>query len=329
MRNRKIWGIIACTTLMVVIVIAFVGYVWNNIGFHSRNEENTAVIGADDEADTIYYRGKKYQYNSDLMNVLFLGIDTSGEIRLQDMPGLAGQSDCILILSIDRAKENVRILQVSRDTMTDVDLFDVSGNYLMSIQAQVATQYAYGNGDKSSCWAAKKTISELLYSLPIDAYISMNLEGIAVANDAVGGVTLTMTEDATEIDSSFQKGKTVTLTGKQAEAFVRYRDTDVSGSNQNRMERQMQYLPSLIEAARRTVGSKQNYYETFYNLLEPYIVTDLTADQMNQLAAYDFLENKVETVPGTLQAGEEHDEFYVDDDMLYDLIIDMFYQEIN
>ena len=58
-------------------------------------------------------------------------------------------------------------------------------------------------------------------------------------------------------------------------------------------------------------------------------MTDLSADQMNQLASYDFLENEVETVPGTLQAGTEHDEFYVDEDALYELILDMFYEEIE
>ncbi|MCD8355072.1 MAG: LCP family protein [Clostridia bacterium] len=327
--HTKIVGTAICITLMAVIVIVFAGYLMKNIGFPSSVEENRALYEIADDTDTIYYRGKTYRYNSDLMNVLFLGIDTSDEITLQDMPGLAGQSDCIFILSANRKEETVHLLQISRDTMTEVDLFDVSGNYLTSIQAQIATQYAYGNGEQSSCWAAKKTISELLYSLPIDAYISMNLEGISKMNDAVGGVTLTLTQDATEIDSSFRKGNTVTLNGEQAEAFVRYRDINVSGSNQDRMERQMQYLPALLQAARNAVGSSGDYYKTFYHVLEPYTVTDLSAEQMNQLAAYDFLENEVETVPGTLQAGTEYDEFYVDDNELYALIIDLFYQEVN
>lgn len=327
MKNRKIIGITVCIVLMLAIVIALAGYIWYHMDIVSAQEDDSGTMQSDQE-DVVYYQGKEYRYNSDLVNVLFLGIDTSEEVTLQEMPGTAGQSDSILLLSMNKKEHTVRILQVSRDTMTEIDLLDVSGNYVTSIEAQVATQYAYGNGEKSSCWAAKKTISELLYSLPIDAYLSMNLEGISIINDAVGGVTLTLSEDATKIDDSFQKGKTVTLTGKQAEAFVRHRDTAVSGSNQNRMDRQMQYLPALLKAIRNKVGNSGDYYQTFYSLLEPYTVTDLSADQINELASCD-LDDDVETVPGTLQAGEEHDEFYVDDDALYALIIDMFYQEIR
>ena len=326
--RKKIIAIAVCVALVVAIVAILAAYLLKNVGTGKSDISSSTQSEMAGDADTVYYQGKTYRYNSDLMNVLFLGIDTSEEVTLQDMPGLAGQSDCILILSADKNEQTIRLLQVSRDTMTDIDLFDVSGDYLISIETQVATQYAYGNGEKSSCWAAKKTISELLYGLQIDGYLSMNLEGISKINDAVGGVTLTLEQDATEIDSSFQKGKTVTLTGEQAEAFVRYRDINISGSNQDRMARQMQYLPALLQAAKEYVGSG-DYYQTFYHIVEPYTVTDLSADQMNQLALYDFLENEVETVPGTLQAGTEHDEFYVDEDALYELILDMFYEEIE
>lgn len=340
-RQKKKMGIALCILLIGAILFAITAYFVGNIGFGpilSGEEENganpeAAEAGTGEEADTetgvVFYQGKKYQYNKDLVNVLFLGIDTTESVNIQEMPGTAGQSDCILILSMDQKEKTIRILQISRDTMTDVDLYDVMGNYFSSIQAQIAVQYAYGNGEKSSCWAARKTVSELLYSLPVDAYISMNLEGISVVNDAVGGVTLTLTEDATEIDKAFRKGESITLTGEQAEAFVRYRDTDVSGSNQSRMERQMQYIPALLKTVREKVGSGGDYYQTFYSLLEPYTVTDLNANQINQLALCDFLEDETETVPGTLQAGEEHDEFYVDEDALYDLIIKMFYREVG
>lgn len=340
-RYRKKIGVAVCILLMCAIVIAIAAYFFGSIGSNWKfpwlsegateledGEEDTDSE-VDTETNVVYYEGKKYQYNRDLINVLFLGIDTDEEVTIQEMPGTAGQSDCILVLSMDQKENTVRILQISRDTMTDVDLYDVLGNYFTSIEAQIAIQYAYGNGEKSSCWAASKTVSRLLYSLPIDAYISMNLEGISIVNDAVGGVPLTLTEDATDIDESFQKGESITLTGQQAEAFVRYRDTNVSGSNQTRMERQMQYLPALFKAVREKVGSGGDYYQTFFSLLEPYAVTDLSSNQINQLASCDFLEDEVETVPGTLQAGEEHDEFYVDEDALYDLIIEMFYQEIE
>ena len=150
----------------------------------------TLGSGASAESSVVHYKGKAYQYNQNLMNVLFLGIDRTQDLSQEDMPGDAGQSDCILVLSMDKQKKTARLLQVSRDTMTDIDTYDVSGNYVSTIQGQLALQYAYGTGGKSSCWAAKKTVSRLLYDLPIDAYFSMNLDGISAVNEAVGGVTL-------------------------------------------------------------------------------------------------------------------------------------------
>ena len=76
--------------------------------------------------------------------------------------------------------------------MTDIDVYDFSGNYLKSMTGQLALQYAYNIGGQSSCWATKKTVSELLYGLEIDAYFSMNMGSIAEINDALGGVDVTI-----------------------------------------------------------------------------------------------------------------------------------------
>ena len=153
-----------------------------------------------------------------------MGIDKDAEVSLSNMPGTSGQADCLMVISLDKSNETARVLQVSRDTMTDVDLFDVSGKYYTTVQAQIATQYAYGNGVQSSCFATKKTVSELLYDLPIDGYLSLNLSAISILNDAVGGVTVTVPEDYTDIDPAFTAGTTITLNGEQAEKYVRKRD---------------------------------------------------------------------------------------------------------
>lgn len=204
------------------------------------------------------------------------------------MPGTSGQADCLMVISMDKSNETARVLQVSRDTMTDVDLFDVSGKYYTTVQAQIATQYAYGNGVQSSCFATKKTVSELLYDLPIDGYLSLNLSAISILNDSVGGVTVTIPEDYTDIDPAFTAGTTITLTGEQAEKYVRKRDITVLGSNNGRMQRQMQYIPALIQSIRKKVGSGGDYYKMLEPILEPYMATDLSATRSISLAAMNF-----------------------------------------
>ncbi|MDY2628725.1 MAG: LCP family protein [Lachnospiraceae bacterium] len=274
----------------------------------------------------ITYNGKKYKYNSNLKNILFMGVDTKEEVTLKDTPGIAGQADCIMILSMDRESGETRILQISRDSMTDVDLYDINGNYYTSVYAQIATQYAYGNGKESSCWAMKKTVSELLHDLPIDAYISVNIDAIHIINDAVGGVTLTIPEDYTSIDPAFVKGETITLTGEQAEKYVRSRDTNERGSNNGRMRRQVQYIPELLRTVKQQMGISGDYYDRFYPLLSPYLVTDLSGDQINELAEYDLNEEEILYVPGEIQDGEKYEEYHVDEQALEELLISTFYQ---
>lgn len=326
----------AVIILCVLVIIIVVGLAAVYIGKNMKKQDTPTAssrtegqVNSQKSGNTVFYNGKEYEYNKKLTNILFMGIDKSQEVALQDTPGTAGQADCLMIISMNSEDKTARLLQISRDAMTEVDLYDVSGNYFTSVEAQIATQYAYGNGVQSSCWATKKTVSELLYELPIDGYLSVNLDGIRALNDMLGGVTLTIPKDYTSIDPAFTEGTTITLTGEQAERYIRYRDTSVSGSNSGRMERQLQYIPALINAIRSKAGKAGDYYNTFYPILKPYLVTDMSGDQINDLARYQLDVDHTEVVPGEVVEGKEHDEFYVDDEKLYELIINMFYKTVN
>lgn len=275
---------------------------------------------------TITYKDKEYVYNRDIMNILFLGVDKTETVELQETPGTAGQADCIMLLSLNEADQTCEIMQISRDTITEIDVYDTAGNLYTKVQAPIATQYAYGNGEKSSCWAMNKTVSELLFDLPIDAYISLNINAISTLNDAVGGVKLSIPEDYTEIDPQFTKGAVLTLNGEQAEKYVRYRDTSVSGSNEGRMRRQVEYVTALLTAVRSEVGEEGSYFDRYSSYLKPYMVTDMDAKQIDTFAGYQFDPANTWYLPGELKFGEEHDEFHVNNDELHDILIKKFYK---
>ena len=321
----------------IILILAIGIFVWafqkkimadKNSGIEDSSElsqANQEVSQA--SANTIEYNGQTYEYNTDLENYLFLGVDKKEEATLHDTPGTAGQADCIMILSANKETKKVKILQVSRDSMTDVDIYDVNGNYYTSINAQVATQYAYGNGKDTSCWAMKKTVSELLYDLPIEGYLSLDIDGISTINDAIGGVTITVPKDYTYIDPAFTEGAELTLTGEQAERYVRYRDITQQGSNNGRMERQVQYIPALISSIRKNTSGVVSYYNLYKDVLGPYMVTDLSATQIDALASYE-LDKETEYVPGEAIPGEVNEEFHVNEQQLKELLIKMFYKSI-
>lgn len=332
MRNKKIKTVLLplCAILLAIVLLFAIASMLEKKTSQSGKTQDSGSSGevvsqSDSSHNTIVYEGNTYEYNSNLENYLFLGVDTKEEVVLQDTPGTAGQADCIMILSMDKETREGRILQISRDSMTDVDLYDANGNYYTTINAQIATQYAYGNGKDTSCWAMKKTVSELLYGLPLDGYISLNIEGIRAMNDAVGGVTITIPEDYTFIDPAFVEGSQITLTGEQAERYVRYRDINQQGSNNGRMKRQVQYIPALISAIREQAGSSGDFYGTYQNILAPYMVTDMSAEQINRLSDYT-LSHEVAYVPGEAVPGEQNEEFVVNEEELKELLIKMFYK---
>ncbi len=327
--GKKITGILLLGCIIVVAAAVCVIVLPGKKEKKAAEPDISAVAEEPSQADMnqIEYKGKKYVYNSNLTNILFMGIDKAEEIDTTYMPGEAGQADCIMLLSLDKETKEARILQISRNTMTQVDIYDVMGDAYNTIQAQLATQYAYCTGGSRSCWAMKKTVGELLYNLPIDGYFSLAVNGIGEINDALGGVNIAMTEWDEKIDPSFQAGKTVLLKGDYAEKYVRFRDINVFNSNEDRMRRQVSYVTAMIATMRSHGGSA--LYELIAPFFDKYIETDLDAEQIDALSSYSYLTDEVEYLPGETTMGEEFEEFYPNETALQEMIIDTFYTEVR
>ena len=121
------------------------------------------------------------------------------------------------------------------------------GTVPYTIRQQIALAHAYGNGREQSCENNVKAVSMMLDDQPIDGYFSLNMGGIGVLVDLIGGVTLTITSDFSAVDPSLVEGETVTLDGEQALAYVRSRKDVDDQTNLARMERQRQFLKAFEE----------------------------------------------------------------------------------
>lgn len=103
------------------------------------------------------------------------------------------------------------------------------------------------------------------------SYVALNMNAVAMINDAVGGVTVTVPEDMTQVDPSFAEGAAVTLTGDQALKFTRYRDTEKDFSNNSRMERQKQYLVNFmgqaVKAMKADMGLPVSLYQSLTDVV--------------------------------------------------------------
>lgn len=324
-QKKAMWWMLVISILLISIVLFFLFKDEFKDGKNGNKESKKETLSQAD-INSIYHNGEEYVYNARIKNILFLGIDNNEEISINDILGQSGQADSIMILSMDMEHNTTRILQVSRNTMTEIDLYDNNGNLYATETAQIATQYAYGNGANTSCWATKRTVSELLKDLPIHGYFALDISGVSIVNDLLGGVTITIPEDYTEIDPAFEKGKTITLNGKQAEKYIRYRDKYLIGGNDLRMQRQAQYIPALFNSLQKISDESDEKLEKKFESVMDYMVTDLTAEELVELLRMDWEMEDIVSVPGESVKGEKYEEFYVNEEELENLLIKLFYK---
>lgn len=284
------------------------------------------------EEGIVYYEGERYRYNENILTFLFMGIDNRNSFEGTVRTGRAGQSDCNFLAVMDTKKKTVKLISISRDTMTDIAIYDETGEYLYTIPEHLAIQYAYGDGGKKSCDLMAEAVSDLMYGLPIHGYCAINLDGIAVLNDAVGGVELTAIEDINERGFRIKAGDTITLKGQQAHTYVRYRGEDFASNNQ-RIERQKQYLKlfagKLIDETKKDITVPVKVSQK----MKDYMITDVSLDQITYLASellnYSIDLENIHSIEGevTHPEGSFYEQFHVDYDALYELILDIFYEK--
>lgn len=282
----------------------------------------------------IRYQGHTYKYKQNVLTFLFLGIDKKGEMQEAQNRIKGGQADAIFLLVMDPDELSVEIIAVNRDTMADVDIYDSDGNFIETKKAQIALQHAYGDGLEESCERTAAAVSGLFYGIPIHGYCSVNMEAISVLNDALGGVDVTPDGDIyINRRLKWRAGEKVHLEGDDAFKFVQNRDVTVAQSAEGRLARQKQYLQAFIEKAKAWVAEDMTLPLQLYTKLSPYMVTDVTADEVVYLAGqalscrFDPLH--MHAMEGEVRQGEQFEEFYQDDEALYELILEVFYEEAD
>lgn len=286
------------------------------------------------QAGDISYNGHVYRYNSDIMTFLIMGIDSVTEIPEDDenIDYIKGnQADANFLLVMNPHTKQLTCIAINRNTITDIDVYDSDNNYVKTVKAQLCLQHGFGDGKKISCERHKQAVSKLLYNLPIHGYVSIRLNAIPEINDSVGGVEVTPTEDFDRL--GLKAGVTVRLDGDQAYTFLQYRDRTVFDSATNRLNREKLYLNSFMSAAMKKVKSDITFPVTMYTALSKYVYTDLSIDEITYLASelvgYSFDNFDIRSVQGEVIKGSKFEEFYIDDQALRELMLQVFYEVVN
>ncbi|MCR5403285.1 MAG: LCP family protein [Butyrivibrio sp.] len=343
-------ALIIWASVMTVIAVGLAGFeVIRGLGKSSLSSKSattnpqlaqTEYVTTDEsqtrawQSDWVRYNGEVYDYNEDITTFLIMGIDKDDEKVEEVSEGTdGGQADSLFLLVLNPRNKSIRIIGINRNSMTDVDIYDEYGRYQTTVVAQIATQHGFGNGVEKSCEYQVKAVSNMFYQLPIHGYAAINMSAIPIINDQVGGVDVTVLEDLTKFDKSLVKGANVHLEGKTAYHYVKSRDTSIYGSSDMRLERQRQYLNGFIEAARNECKVNTNAAVDIFTSIMDKMVTNITVDEVSYLAplitGYSFNPDDLRMIEGTNQKNGEFEEFIIDEDSLYQTIIDVFYEKID
>lgn len=319
---------IKAAAVVAVVVLALVAMAWGLDRWQNSQAvpASTQTEPTETEQNDITYNGVTYTRRPQLETYLLMGIDVEGPAKGNKSYSGGGQADVQLLLVVDNTNQTWQVLQINRDSMVEVQVLGMTGEVLQTQTAQIATAHAYGDGTERSCRNAVAAVSNMLGGKTIDGYVALNMDAVAILNDMVGGVPVTITSDFTDIDPSLQEGETITLQGQQALAFVRSRKGVDDETNLSRMERQRQYLAALEE---KMAQQDEEFVIRAYDAVSDYMVTDMGSGTVAELGEKmkTYEELPFLTIAGESGTDEEGSATYtLDQDSLQQAIMSLFYE---
>ena len=216
--------------------------------------------------------------DNEVTNIALFGIDT------RNLSSFRGNSDSIMILSIDRTHGSIKITSVLRDSLVPIE-----GHAANKINAA----YAWGGPE-----LAIKTLNQN-FNLNIRDYATVNFLGMADIIDAVGGVEVNITEpERLHINANMlalhqssgtpyipvERAGLQTLNGTQAVSFARLRKVntiDGGRDDYGRTDRQRYVLEQLFNKA---LSMSKTKYPALIKSLLPYMETSLSYSDIFSLA---------------------------------------------
>lgn len=213
-------------TIIILLIISIVGisiFIGSKIGkinFKDLNEDDLD-INEDVYSDVSSLTENEY---NEVINILLLGSDSR---NMDDT--YEGNSDAIMIISINPKYKSIKLISIPRDTAANIEGMD----------SRYKINYAFNKGKEQ---LAIKTINKT-FGLNLREYVTVNISAMYDIINKLGGLELDITKDemnyinkyiemfydfsGNDVQKVTKYGK-VTLTGEQVAAHVKER---MAGSN--------------------------------------------------------------------------------------------------
>lgn len=289
------WSLLLALVLLITCTKTTWGYTINLLGYnydYTFEDEDVAAKPVIDEK---------------IMNIALFGIDT------RSAESFTGNTDSIMILSLNTKENSIKIISIMRDTLVPIETD--GGTVYHKINSAYTRGYnskSVKNKSQTERWNmgavyAVRTINQI-FDLDIIDYATVNFFGMAKIIDAVGGIEVELTEREVTARGNNNHGINdmiaevcgnmglkakdyyVTKSGKQhlngvqAVAYSRIRYVpNIWGNNNDygRTERQRFVMEQLFQKALTIDSSK--YADLVFGLTD-YFRTSLSPDKIVDLA---------------------------------------------
>ena len=334
--NRKLLlgllGTAAVIALIVGLFSAMRAWEVSNSQVSVSYSNDTPGYDPEEGGASIYHNDTWYVEREQIETWLLMGVDKfDSQVEEQGSYRNNQQADFFLLVVVDHAAQTCTPIQINRDTMTQLRVLGMGGAHVGTVTGQLALAHTYGSGGSDSCRNTVEAVSNFLMGTTVDHYVSLTMDAVAVLNDTLGGVTVTVLDDFTGVDDTLKKGETVTLKGQQALTYVRTRKEMADSSNLARQLRQQQYMGAFYQRFMQLTEQDEALFAKAMLQVSPYMVSDCTVEQLGNLleAADSYQTREIITVAGEAVKGSEYMEFYADEQALTTLLLDVFYQKEN
>ena len=243
-KKTPMWLPLAVTLAVVAVISGVVIYaasMVNKVEENIKPEENAASLV--EEIQTLE------EYKGDVVNILVCGIDYE-EGRAYSSDGTNdGMTDMILYCQFDIKGGALRMLQIPHNSLvaTKGRKVNLSNGKTYSVSNYQINSVALSNGGNI---AALAEVIYDQYKLPIDYYVTIDMQALVEMVDNFGGIEVYIPHDMSFAGSALKQGYR-NLDGSSAEFFVRCRHGEgYSNSDIDRLNMQRYFYAGLFKRVR-------------------------------------------------------------------------------
>ena len=233
---------------VVMAVIAVVsGVVVYGVSMLNKVEDS---LRPDDSTPTIQEEVKTAEeYKGDVVNILVCGIDYEEGRNYSDASSNDGMTDMILYCQFDIKNGALHMLQIPRNSLVATQNRKIT---LSNGKTYAASNYQINSvalSNNGSIAALAEVIYDQ-YKLPIDYYVTIDMQALVEMVDNFGGIEVYIPHDMSFAGSALKQGYR-NLNGASAEFFVRCRHGQgYSNSDIDRLNMQRYFYAGLFKRVR-------------------------------------------------------------------------------